>query len=43
MEAKEAQVLMAGRALGRLALAGYAEFLVAGRGRVLSKCEASPP
>lgn len=38
-------VLMAGRALGRLALglAGYTEFLVAGRGRVLSKCEANPP
>ncbi|MDD5332393.1 MAG: DUF2917 domain-containing protein [Rhodoferax sp.] len=38
-------VLMAGSALGRLALglAGYAEFLVAGRGRVLSKCEANPP
>lgn len=38
-------LLMAGRALGRLALglAGYAEFLVAGRGRVLSNCEANPP
>lgn len=38
-------LLMAGRALGRLALglAAYAEFLVAGRGRVLSKCEANPP
>lgn len=38
-------LLMAGSALGRLALglAGYAEFLVAGRGRVLSKCEANPP
>lgn len=34
-------VLIAGRALGRLA--GYAEFLVAGRGRVLSKCEANRP
>lgn len=38
-------LLMGGRALGRLALglAGYAEFLVAGRGRVLSKCEANRP
>lgn len=38
-------LLMAASALGRLALglAGYAEFLVAGRGRVLSKCEANPP
>ena len=38
-------LLMAGRALGRLALGlgGYAEFLVAGRGRVLSKCEANRP
>ncbi len=38
-------LLMAGCALGRLALglAGYAEFLVAGRGRVLSKCEANRP
>ncbi|MDP3616632.1 MAG: DUF2917 domain-containing protein [Rhodoferax sp.] len=38
-------LLMAGSAMGRLALglAGYAEFLVAGRGRVLSKCEANPP
>lgn len=38
-------LLMAGSAMGRLALglAAYAEFLVAGRGRVLSKCEANPP
>lgn len=36
---------LVGSALGRLALglAAYAEFLVAGRGRVLSKCEANPP
>ncbi len=36
---------LVGSALGRLALglAGYAEFLVAGRGRVLSRCEANRP
>jgi hypothetical protein len=38
-------LLMAGNALGRLTagLAGYSEYLVAGRGRVMSNLEANQP